>query len=207
MLILALMPTAARLAWMIGAMAIMAGKEEAMVIEVSKPSGWPASARSSLAFVGSPSAEELDVGVAPVPLRNHAAEDRRGLAEEGALHQRLAVEREADRLPDLRVVERLRGCCWAGASSSASLPASAPRGSAFDLTFDQSLAGISLLKLTSPDDDGVGQRRDVADDAILHRVEVGLAVLEIVRVALELDRRARLVADEFERARCRPAGR
>ena len=38
------------LAWMIGAMAICAGKDEAMVMLVSKPSGRPASARSCFAF-------------------------------------------------------------------------------------------------------------------------------------------------------------
>ena len=53
-LISALMPAACRLAWMIGAMATIAGNDEAMVIEVSKPSGWPASASSALAFSGSP---------------------------------------------------------------------------------------------------------------------------------------------------------
>ena len=37
---------------MIGAMATIAGKDEAMVIEVSKPSGWPASASSCLGLVG-----------------------------------------------------------------------------------------------------------------------------------------------------------
>ena len=37
--IFALMPTAARLAWMIGAIATIAGNEEAIVNEVSNPSG------------------------------------------------------------------------------------------------------------------------------------------------------------------------
>ena len=37
--ILALMPTAWRLAWMMGAIAICAGNEEAMVMLVSKPFG------------------------------------------------------------------------------------------------------------------------------------------------------------------------
>ena len=37
---------------MIGAIATIAGNDEAIVIEVSKPSAWPASASSSLAFSG-----------------------------------------------------------------------------------------------------------------------------------------------------------
>ena len=39
---------------MIGAIAIIAGNDEAMVIEVSKPLGNPASASSALAFATSP---------------------------------------------------------------------------------------------------------------------------------------------------------
>ncbi len=46
---------------------------------------------------------------------------------------------------------------------------------------------------------GVGQRGDVGNDPIFHRVEIGLAFLEVVGVPLELDRRARLIADELER--------
>ena len=43
---------------MIGAMATIAGNDEAIVIEVSKPSGWPASASSCLAFAASPRGEK-----------------------------------------------------------------------------------------------------------------------------------------------------
>src|SRR5262249_4778025 len=52
--IFALIPMAAKLAWMIGAIAICAGKEDAIVMVVSKPLGWPASANSAFAFSGSP---------------------------------------------------------------------------------------------------------------------------------------------------------
>ena len=52
--IVALMPTAARFAWMIGAIDTMAGKDETMVMEVSNPLGRPASANKALAFATLP---------------------------------------------------------------------------------------------------------------------------------------------------------
>jgi hypothetical protein len=51
--ILTLIPTAARLAWMIGAMPTIGGKDDGIVIVVSKPLGNPASASSAFALAGS----------------------------------------------------------------------------------------------------------------------------------------------------------
>ena len=53
-LISAVIPMAARLACKIGAMATIAGNEDAIVIDVLNPSGTPASARSALALATSP---------------------------------------------------------------------------------------------------------------------------------------------------------
>ncbi len=50
--------------------------------------------------------KEGDVGVAPVPFRNHASDDRRRLAEKRPRDQRLAVKSKADGLPHLGIVER-----------------------------------------------------------------------------------------------------
>ena len=95
---------------MIGAIATMAGKDEAIVMLVSKPFGTPASASSAFAFATSArSPKNLTSEWAQFHSGNDAAEDRRGLAEEAAGDQRLAIEREADRLADLRIVERLLG--------------------------------------------------------------------------------------------------
>ena len=178
--IVALMPTAARLAWMIGAMAIIAGKEEAMVIDVSNPSGWPASASSFLAFSTSPlRLEEVDAGIAPVPFGITPPQNRRRLAEERAGDDGLAVEGMADRLTDLGIVERLVLCCWAAASNSASPRAPGPQDP--DCRDRRPVLGRNLVgEVDLARHDRVGQRRDVRnDDAIFHRVEIRLARLEV----------------------------
>ena len=171
-----------------------------MVIEVSKPSGWPASASSALALLRIALRREvLQIGVAPVPLRDHAAENWRRLPEERAGDDRLAVDGVRDRLADLGIVERRLGVVRQQPVVARAL----------DRLADQIRVGLDGRPVLGRDlvrevdharHDRVGQRRDVGDDPVLHGIEVGLAFLVVVRVALELDRGARLVADELEGA-------
>ena len=183
--IFALMPTAARLAWMIGAIAIMAGKGrgdrhrglEAVGDGRPRPAApWPSRDRRA-------ALEELDVGIAPVPRGNDAAEDRRRLAEEGALRPA-----PCGRWP--------RPIAWRtfGLSSGVLvlLRQQPVVARAFERDADEigiALNGGPVLRrdLVGEVDlarhDRVGQRGDVGDDAVLHRVEIRLARLEVVRVA------------------------
>jgi hypothetical protein len=86
----------------------------------------------------------------PVPLGNDTAENRRGLAEEAAGDERLAIEREANRLADFRIVERLRGAVRQKPVVAGPFESLVLRFGAV-VTDAQSFGGISLEKFTSPD--------------------------------------------------------